>query len=61
MKEIDDGFTIPSWLLEDIVEYIDSGRSDCKWKNLYTLIRTAENNGRFTKLQADYIIDTIKS
>lgn len=60
MEEIKDGFSIPSYLLEDIVDYIDSGRPESKRKNLYTLIKTAELNNRFSSKDSEYILDTIK-
>ena len=55
-----DGFNIPSHLLEDIVDYIDSGRPDCKKRNLYTLLKMAEENNRLTSRDSEYILDTIK-
>lgn len=60
MENIKDGFNIPSYLLEEIVDYIDSGRPDSKKKNLYTLIKMAELNKRFTSRESQYILDTIK-
>lgn len=60
MEKIKDGFTIPSYLLEEIVDYIDSGRPESKKRNLYTLIKTAELNNRFTSSEAEYILDIIK-
>ena len=60
MEKIKDGFTIPSYLLEEIIDYIDSGRPESKKRNLYTLIKTAELNNRFTSSEAEYILDIIK-
>ena len=60
MERIKDGFTIPSYLLEEIIDYIDSGRPESKKRNLYTLIKTAELNNRFTSSEAEYILDIIK-
>lgn len=60
MEKIEDEFNVPSYLLEEIIDYIDSGRTNAKKNNLYTLIKIAEVNERFTSSQAEYILDIIK-
>jgi len=61
MKILEDDFNIPRYLLEDILEYVGNGKPSSKWPNLYTLIRVAENNNRFTNKQAETLIDMLKS
>lgn len=52
-------FNVPSYIVEEIVEYIEQtsmGRCrSMKWQNIKALLRLAIVNGRITREQADFL------
>lgn len=59
MKQINKDFSIPYYIVEEIVEYIEltaKGNRKCmKWENIRSLLRLATVNNRLTKGQAKFI------
>lgn len=59
MKKINEDFSIPFYIFEEIIEYIEltsKGHCKCmKWENIKSLLNFAVINNRLTRQQADYI------
>lgn len=62
MEEINEDFSIPYYIFEEIVDYIEltaKGHCKCmKWDNIKALLRLAQVNDRLTDTQVKHIIDT---
>lgn len=62
MDEINKDFSIPFYLVEEIVDYIEltaKGYSKCmKWENIKSLLRLAQVNNRLSSEQVNFIIET---
>ena len=62
MDEINKDFSIPFYLVEEIVDYIEltaKGYSKCmKWENIKSLLRLAQVNNRLSEQQVKHIINT---
>lgn len=62
MNEINKDFSIPFYLVEEIVDYIEltaKGYSKCmKWENIKSLLRLAQVNNRLSSEQVNFIIET---
>ena len=62
MEEINEDFTIPFYIFEEIVEYVEltsQGHNKCmKWENIKSLLKIAQVNNKLTKTQVEYIINT---
>ena len=62
MDEINKDFSIPFYLVEEIVDYIEltaKGYSKCmKWENIKLLLRLAQVNNRLSSEQVNFIIET---
>lgn len=62
MDEINKDFSIPFYLVEELVDYIEltaKGYSKCmKWENIKSLLRLAQVNNRLSKQQVKHIINT---
>ena len=61
MDEINKDFSIPFYLVEEIVDYIElaaKGYSKCmKWENIKSLLRLAQVNNRLSEQQVKHIIN----
>lgn len=59
MKEINFEFDVPSYIFEEIIEYVElsSKGKNCymKWENIRILLNLAVVNKRLTTIQAKYI------
>ena len=59
MKKINEEFSIPYYLFEEITEYIElntkGSTKSMKWENIKSLLKFAVANKRLTKEQADFI------
>lgn len=59
-KIINENFDIPFHIFDEIVEYVGNGKPAYMWKNIYTLIKMAENNNILTTSQVNFLIDNYK-
>lgn len=61
MEELRKDFTIPYYIVEEIVEYIEltnQGHCKCmKWENIKALLRLAKVNNNLSSEQVDFIIE----
>lgn len=61
MEKINEDFSIPYYIFEEIVEYVEQsaqGRCRCsKWSNIKALLRLAQVNNHLTEQQVKRIID----
>ena len=61
MENINQEFTIPYYIFEEIVEYIElTSKGYCKsmkWENIKSLLRLAQFNERLTEKQVNFIIE----
>jgi len=59
LKKMKEDYSIPYYIFEEIVEYVEltaKGHSKCmKWKNIKTLLNIAVINKRITQEQADFL------
>ena len=59
---VNEEFNIPYYIFQEIVEYVEltsQGRNKTeKWENIKTLINLAVVNRRFSRVQADFLIET---
>ena len=62
MEELNKDFSIPYYIFEEIVEYVEltaKGYSKCmKWENIRSLLRLSMINGRITKQEMEFIEKT---
>lgn len=60
MEQINKDFSIPYYIFEEIIEYVEQsaqGRCRCsKWNNIKSLLRLAQANNHLTEQQVKYII-----
>lgn len=60
MEQINKDFSIPYYIFEEIIEYVEQsaqGRCKCsKWNNIKSLLRLAQANNHLTEQQVKYII-----
>lgn len=59
-KNINENFDIPFHIFDEIVKYVQRGKTITKRENIYTLIKIAELNNRLSPSQAKYLIDNYK-
>lgn len=59
-KNINENFDIPFHIFNEIVEYVNKGKPDYMWRNIYTLIKMSEYNNKISSSQAKYLIDNYK-
>ena len=61
MDKANEDFTIPFYIVEEIISYIEEtaqGRCKCmKWENIKSLLRLAQVNNRLTDTQIKHIMD----
>ena len=61
MEEIKKDFSIPYYIFEEIVQYIElTAQGHCKtmkWDNIKSLLRLAQVNNRLSEKQVEFIID----
>lgn len=61
MDKANEDFTIPFYIVEEIISYIEEtaqGKCKCmKWENIKSLLRLAQVNNRLTDTQVKHIID----
>lgn len=62
MGKSNEDFTIPFYIVEEIISYIEEtiqGRCKCmRWENIKSLLRLAQVNGKLSDAQVKYIMDT---
>lgn len=61
MDKANEDFTIPFYIVEEIISYIEEtaqGRCKCmKWENIKSLLRLAQVNNKLTDTQVKHIMD----
>lgn len=61
MEKIKEDFSIPYYIFEEIVQYIElTAQGHCKtmkWDNIKSLLRLAQVNNRLSEQQVEFIID----
>lgn len=61
MVKSNEDFTIPFYIVEEIISYIEEtaqGRCKCmKWENIKSLLKLAQVNNRLTDTQVKHIMD----
>ena len=59
MKKINEDFSIPYYIFQEIVEYVEltaQGHCKCmKWDNIKSLLNLAVVNDRLTRQQSNYL------
>jgi len=60
MENLNVEFNVPYYILEEIVNYIESGKSLRIWNNVELLINLARMNGKITEEQAKYLKEKYK-
>ena len=60
MEKINRDFNIPSYIVDEIVEYVElteKGNCKCmKWENIKGLLRLSQVNKRLSEQQVEFII-----
>lgn len=61
MEKINADFSIPYYIFEEIIQYVElTAQGHCKsmkWENIKALLRLAQVNNRLTEQQVKHIID----
>ena len=62
MKKINEAFSVPYYIFQEITEYIElTAKGNCKcmkWENIKSLLKLAQVNNRLTEQQVKHIINT---
>lgn len=62
MEQINKDFSVPFYIFEEVIEYIEltaKNHSKCmKWENIRSLLNLAQINNRLSEQQVEYIITT---
>ena len=59
-NNINENFDIPFHIFSEIVDYVNKGKPDYMWRNIYTLIKMSECNNKLSASQAKFLIDNYK-
>ena len=52
---MNEDFNIPYYIFEQLVSYIENGKSIIEWENIKVLFKIARLNNRLTKEQIEFL------
>lgn len=57
---MNEDFNIPYYIFEQLISYIENGRSVVEWENIKVLFKLAQLNNRLTEEQIEFLEDRYK-